>query len=86
MLSHDDERPADAHHRDPAQGGPAQGGPGDGEGSAAGDRLVRTGHPAVDATLATLDEVTALEPRQQVQRYGEAHAALRDTLRGIDEN
>jgi hypothetical protein len=44
-----------------------------------------TGHPGVDATLARLDGVGDLPPREHVAAYAEVHQALHETLNTIDE-
>jgi hypothetical protein len=55
--------------------------------TAPGDEpLAPTGHPAVDAALDRLADVRHLGAREQVERYGEVHRSLHETLRGIDTN
>jgi hypothetical protein len=47
------------------------------------ERAGATGHPTVDAALASLDEAAALPPEDQVTAYEQAHRVLRETLSTI---
>jgi hypothetical protein len=44
-----------------------------------------TGHPAVDAALASLADATELPPSEQVAAYEATHRALQQTLATIDQ-
>ncbi len=59
-------------------GGPVAGGEFDPGGT------LPTGHPDVDATVASLVDLDAVPPAEQVERYGEAHRSLQQILRTID--
>jgi hypothetical protein len=43
------------------------------------------GHPAVDAALRALAEVTDAAPAEQLPAYQAAHRTLREALASIDE-
>ena len=43
-----------------------------------------TGHPAVDAMLASLANAASLSPADQIAEYEAAHQILRETLATID--
>ncbi|GAB7052160.1 hypothetical protein [Catenuloplanes indicus] len=44
-----------------------------------------TGHPAVDAMLASLANAASLSPADQIAEYEAAHQILRETLATIDQ-
>lgn len=43
-----------------------------------------TGHPDVDATVASLADLDSTPPLEQVERYAQAHRSLQQILRTID--
>jgi hypothetical protein len=45
---------------------------------------VRSGHPAVDAVLASLANAARLAPAEQIAEYEAAYQVLQETLAGID--
>jgi hypothetical protein len=49
------------------------------------DGAASTGHPVVDAAVASLDRAAARSPREQVAAYVDAHRALQETLNTIEE-
>lgn len=49
------------------------------------DRPRVIGHPAVDASLRALAEVTDAPPAEQLPAYQAAHRTLREVLASIDE-
>lgn len=44
-----------------------------------------TGHPAVDAALRGVAQVSEVSPAEQIPAYQAAHRVLQETLAGIDE-
>jgi hypothetical protein len=44
-----------------------------------------TGHPAVDAALAAVAQVSDAAPADQLAAYQAAHRTLRETLASIDD-
>jgi len=52
--------------------------------ASAGFGPARTGHPDVDAALASLAGLEAVPPAEQVERYTEVHRRMQQTLRTID--
>lgn len=50
-----------------------------------GDPEPAIGHPAVDAALRTLAEVTDAPVAEQLPAYQAAHRTLREVLASIDE-
>ena len=50
----------------------------------AGEQPESTGHPAVDAVLASLANAARLAPAEQIAEYEAAHRVLEETLSSID--
>ncbi|MFI5845678.1 hypothetical protein ACIA8K_38835 [Catenuloplanes sp. NPDC051500] len=71
----------------PGMGTPGMGAPGMG---APAVRMTEpgdgsTGHPAVDAMLASLANAASLSPADQIAEFEAAHQILRETLATIDQ-
>jgi hypothetical protein len=71
----------------PPMGAPGPGAPGTGAPpvrmTEPGDGT--TGHPAVDAMLASLANAASLSPADQIAEFEAAHQILRETLATIDQ-
>jgi hypothetical protein len=48
--------------------------------------IPRTGHPAVDAALASLGAAGELPPEEQIEAFESTHQTLRETLSTIEES
>jgi hypothetical protein len=49
------------------------------------DRVVRTGHPSVDAAVRALADAADLPPIDQIAEYEAANRTLQETLASIDD-